>query len=331
MVLKQIIWKLKHISVFRVLKYCVLFILSALVLITTFFYCKHCLFPAAKIFLKPFTNSAITETNPQTIFETTLNGANFAIVYISILLALTALIVTFGSFWWGRKLAMLEKCHQDYLLFKRNSPLEARLTTAKIFVIDRRFSEAWEEIKELPDDFNYEVPLFKAKILLGQRHEGSIFSSIMKLLNKASSFPELSEETKSVIDCEISRTYFTEKKDYKKALEYAERAISEDYTYCTAYNAKALSLRHLGNLDEAITTLEEIIIGDKNYDIAYYNLACYYAQKFRVEDDAEKKEIFKNKAITHFKTAIKFRLKSKEFAKTDTDLDPIRSEINNLT
>ncbi len=332
---KQIMWKLKHVSILRILAYALLIILVVSLINITSFFWKCSLLPIAKVILKPLIipNVSSSGIEPKTIFEATLNGANFAIVYISILLAFTALIVTFASIWWGHKINLIRKCHRDYLIFKKNAPLEARLTTAKIFVIDRRFAEAWEEIKDLPDDFNYEIPLFKAKILFGQEHEGSSFGPIMKLLHKARSFPELAEETKSVIDCEISRTYFKEKKDYKKALEYAEKSIEEDYTYCTAYHAKALSLRHLGDLDEAIKTLEDIIIWDRSYDIAYYNLACYYAQKSRTEDNSAQKIILKNKATSYFRKAMDLQPKVKDlvtFSATDPDLDPIRTEINNL-
>lgn len=330
---KQMFQKLKYSSISYILKSFLLSILLLLLFSVTFFYSFSFLFPAVKNILKPFFlfgMTSIPKSDTQTVFEAILNGANFAIVYISILFALTALIVTFAGIWWSRKISLLERCHQDYERFKRNSPLEARLTTSKIFVIDERYSEALEQIKDLPNDFDYEVPFYKAKILLAQPHEDSVFSAVIKLLNNALSFSNLTEETKSIINREISRAYFKERKDYGKALEYAEKAIEEDYSHWSAHNAKALALRHLGDLEKAIEVLEDVVKEYKKYDAAYYNLACYYCEKSRKEKDPKKISNLKETAISNYKIAIKLDPKNKKFAKTDTDLDPISNEINKL-
>lgn len=311
----------------------VIVILLLILLFLTFLYCKCHLLPAAKIILKPLTISVtapITETEPHTVFEAVLNGANFAIVYISILLAITAILITVMCFWWEKKLSILEKCNQDYEIFKENSSRQAYLITAKIFVIDERFSEAWEQIKDLPENLNYEVPLYKAKILMGQPHDEYVFPAVMKLLSRALLFPTITSETKSIIFREMSRVYFQEKRDYKKALEYAEHAIKEDYTHWSAYNARALALRHLGNLDEAITVLEECIKGNNKYDAGFYNLSCYYAQKMERERDGVKKLNLKDMAVSNYKAAIRLQPKNKEYSRTDPDLSPIRKEIRDL-
>lgn len=225
------------------------------------------------------------------------------------------------SAWWHISLKKLEKCYQDYEGFRKKSALEAQLTTAKTYFTQGEFAEAWEIIKSLPDDLNYEIPLYKARILIHKTP--SVFLTVMSFFDKALLFPKLTNETKALIYRYIATAY-REKRDYKKALEYAEKAINENRIYWTAHNEKAMALKRLGRMDEAIKTLEKIIEEDRSFIYAYYNLACYYSLK------SLKKPQLKSIAITYYKEAIKLNLRWKKFAKTDSDLDNIRNEIENL-
>ncbi|MBU0478271.1 hypothetical protein KKC91_06860 [bacterium] len=309
---------------FTLLKFCLLGI-SILVLVLFLFEGIKFLLPVIIGVLKLSSSASVQGIQPQSAVESTLNSANFALVYITILFTLIGIILAIVSIWWNGKLNSLERCHRDYKQFIKNSPLETRLTTAKIFVIQENFTEAWEAIKDLPDDFNYEVPLYKAKISIDKPHERSICFTLLKFLEKAISFPRLTHEAKSMIYREFSRVYFKEQ-DYKKALRYAEKAINENFTHWSAHNAKALALRHLNELGKAIKTLEKIIENDKSYEAAYYNLACYYSQKF-VKDAKQKT---RERAISYYKDAVRLEPKNKEIAKTDSDLDPIRNDIKDL-
>ncbi|GEM_PF-3176405 len=327
------VWILEHSPIFSFLKKCITYIVIALLVTVALYYFQFIAWPLIKICLNPLfasNTAAIKGMGPKTMFEAMLNGANFAIAYISLLLAITAILVGYLIFWWGRKLDILRECNRDYEIFKQNAALQAPLITAKIFVIDERYSEAWEEIEDLRENFSYEVPLYKARILMGQKHGDYVFPVVMKLLNKALLFPGITTEIKSIIFREISRAYLQEKKDYGKALEYAEMAIKENYTHWSAYNAKALALRHLGNLDDAIKILEECIKGNNKYDVACYNLACYYTLKMEGETEANRILNFKNEAISKYQRAITLQPKNKDYSKTDRDLRSIWEDIKDL-
>ena len=301
------------------LKFCFLWIFI-LLLLFVIIHGVNFLLPIIKNILKLSTIS-IADVKPQTIFDTVLKNTNFAIVYITVLFTVMGITITFMSAWWHISLKKLEKCYQDYEGFRKKSALEAQLTTAKTYFTQGEFAEAWEIIKSLPDDLNYEIPLYKARILIHKTP--SVFLTVMSFFDKALLFPKLTNETKALIYRYIATAY-REKRDYKKALEYAEKAINENRIYWTAHNEKAMALKRLGRMDEAIKTLEKIIEEDRSFIYAYYNLACYYSLK------SLKKPQLKSIAITYYKEAIKLNLRWKKFAKTDSDLDNIRNEIENL-
>lgn len=271
----------------------------------------------------------IVDVKAHTALEATLNSANFSLVYITILFTAMGIIVTVMSIWWNVKLSSLEKCQRHYEKFRENFPLEMRLTTAKIFFIQGKYSEAWDYIKDLPENFSYEITLYKAGILIKQPHEKSVFSSAMSLLNKALLFPNLSKESKAIIYRYIAITYFEEKDDYGKTLEFAEKAIKENPVFWSAHIVKGRALKRMKppKLDEAIETLEMIIAEDKTYETAYYNLACYYSLKAGKEDDSKRQLKLKKTAIDHYKASVKLNAKNEEEARTDSDLDFIKSDI----
>ena len=278
--------------------------------------------PAVKSFI------SAQETTP-TIFETVLNNANFAIVFISILFTIIGVLVTLLSTWWYKSLKRLERCHQDYEKFNEKAPLQTLLTTAKIFFIQNDLAEAWDYIKDLPDDLSFEVPLYKARILLKQSHKNSVFFTVIKFLNKALSLPRLTKEAKAMIYKFISDAYLDEKKDYEKALEFAEKAINETPVYWPAHIAKGRTLKRIepDRLNEAINILERVIGEDKTYETAYYNLACYYSLKSKRETDQRKQAELKNTAIKYYKISIELNPKNKKLAQTDTDLEFIRGVL----
>ncbi|MCK5708041.1 MAG: tetratricopeptide repeat protein [Candidatus Aureabacteria bacterium] len=271
----------------------------------------------------------ISVTEPKSIFETSSKTTNFAIVYITALFTIMGTVVAFMSVWWHTSLKRLEKCHRDYEKFRENHPLETSLTTAKIFFLKGENSTAWSYIKNLSEDLNYEVPLYKARILMDQPHDESIYFTVINLLKKSLSFPKLTEEAKAMIYRYISFAYLKEKKDYKKALKFAEKAISENPIYWSAHIAKGRALvRFVPNrLDEAIGILERVIGEDEFYEPAYYNLACYYSEKAKGETNIEKRTNLKNKAIKYYKISIKFNPKNKEIMQDDSQLEFIKDAI----
>jgi tetratricopeptide (TPR) repeat protein len=200
-----------------------------------------------------------------------------------------------------------------------------------------------EAIKDLPDDLDHEVSLYKAKILIEQSQGSPVFAKAMKYLNKASSFPGITSENKAEILRQFSRIYkdkgfiFKVRKEFEKAhkefeeaLKYAEEAIVQDWTFWSAHNAKAIALRHLDRIDDAIEVLEDIIKEDDKYEQAYYNLACYLTQKIvpkpKTKIEQNQNIELKEKALSKLTKAIKLEPKNKREARKDLDFDPIRKE-----
>lgn len=287
-----------------------------------------------KILMPPMTDVQMCET--------ILNNANFVIVYISFLFTILGILLLFSNKELNR-IAMLRKDTEVELkktedelnkvrqfrdTVKKNFFLESQLTTAKVYCAQGDFSEAWERIKNLPEDLNYEVPLYKAIILMNQKVRA--FSRILQFLNKALDFSDLNNENKAIIYRHMGDAYVDKgdcennKSDYEKALEYMEKAINENPGYWAAHNGKAMALKRLRKMDEAIKILEEVIVEERNYALAYYNLACYYSL------ESKERPNLKAKAIERYKEAIRLNPKLREFAKTDVELDNIRSEIKDL-
>lgn len=286
------------------------------------------LFPIVKNIFR-LSLAPIQDIAAQTTLESAINSANFSLVYITILFTLIGIVVTIVGFWWSNEANNLKRCHKDYIKFKESFPLETRLTTAKIFFLQKKYSEAWDYIKDLPENFSYEIPLYKAGILIEQFHEKSVFSAALNFLNKALLFPGLSKESRAVIYRYISIAYFTEKEDYDKALEFAEKAITENPVFWSAHLAKGRALKRLGfsRLNEAIETLEMVIAENSTYEVAYYNLACYYSLKASNETNPTKVLKLKNLAIKHYKRSVLLNKENEIIGKDDSDLNFIRSDI----
>lgn len=265
---------------FRILKFCLLwtFILILLLLI---FHGVVFLSPLIKNILK-FSSIISSELKPQTVFEIALNSANFAVVYITVLFTIMGIVVALMSTWWYRSLKRLEKCQGDYEKFKKNSPLDAKLTTAKIFYAQKDYSLAWEFIKDLPDEFSYEVPLYKGRILF-KKEKGKNYLSATELLNKALEFPNITKEGEAIV-YSFMASIFIGAQSYKQALIYSKKSIAKKDMYWPAHINKAIAQRHLYGLEKlhkAIETLENILKIDSAYSYAHYNLACYYCLLFR--------------------------------------------------
>jgi tetratricopeptide (TPR) repeat protein len=211
-------------------------------------------------------------------------------------------------------------------------PLETCLTTAKIFLFHKKYSEAWDYIKDLPENFSYEVPLYKAGILIQQPHDKSVFYLSMVFLNKALAFPNLSKEARALIYRYIGIAYLEEKKDYGKSLEFAEKAIVENPVFWSAHIVKGRALKRIGpdRLSEAIETLEIVIGEDKTYEVAYYNLGCYYSLKAEREKNPIKRAELKKMAIDHYKTSVRLNEENRTIAEDDPDLEFIKSDIKDI-
>ena len=95
---------------------------------------------------------------------------------------------------------------------------------------------------------------------------------------------------------------------YEEAIKSYDLAIEIKGNYWAAYNNKALSLKRLGRINDAIAELKKIIGIDKNNERAYYNLGCYYAI---LEDHKE--------ALKCLKRAVELSPKLKSMATTDSD------------
>lgn len=314
----------------KVLKFCFLWALIILLLVVILRGINF-LLPAIKNIPKTpsISISGISNAESKTIFEAVLNNANFAIIFISVLFALISVLVVIIAAWGTRSLNRLEESHKNYKKdlkemekFRKetstNLTLDGQLTTAKIFYTQKDYSVAWEYIKDLPDTFSYEVPLYKGRILFN-KEKGKNYLRAIELLNKALEFPNITNEGKTVVCAFMSRVWIGAK-NYKQGLIYAKKSIAEKYTYWTAHNQKAIALRRLGKLDKAIGTLKDVLKIDPTYSYAHYNLACYYC--LLIENGIS----YKEKVIKYLKRAIELRPQFKESAKKDRDFDNIRQD-----
>ena len=95
--------------------------------------------------------------------------------------------------------------------------------------------------------------------------------------------------------CLLSRYYNVKKKDYQKALEYAEKAISTDKNYGYAYFRKGAILYSLNKFEEAHIFLRK----SKKLGYSNYELFGVLSHVLSKQDDFQQALIYANKAISY--------------------------------
>lgn len=220
------------------------------------------------------------------------------------------------------KLGTLEK---EYNKFRRTSidfeqkinkkiRLEYDFIQAKIFFSQGFYEDAWGILSKLPDNISYEICLYKGMVLTKRQD----YSDAITNFECALKFRDADE----------ARIYFSlggcwyQNREYDKAIEEFDKAIKIRSNYWSAYNNKALALKRLGKLKEAIIELKKIVSIDKKNDTACYNLACYYSLLTEVKE-----------ALVSLKISLDLNPKRKKRAKEDPDFANIRNlvEFKELT
>lgn len=165
---------------------------------------------------------------------------------------------------------------------KADKELENRFALLKAisFYIRECYDDAWEILSKLPEDSDDEICLQKGITLVKKKD----YDKALVYFRKALQFPNVD---KARVYFDMGMCWF-EAQQYEKAIQQFNEAIVIKNNYWPAYNIKALALRRLGKINDAIEELNKIVIGDKNNDKAYYNLACYYSLL------NEPKEAYKN-------------------------------------
>ncbi len=144
-------------------------------------------------------------------------------------------------------------------------------------------------------------------------------------LNKVFSFPNILPKTKAMAFRQLSRAY-RKIGNNEKAVEYAEEAIKGEPNLWGSYIVKAIALRHLGKIDDAIKILEDVTQKNDKHELAYYNLACYYAEKFKYASDLQEKKAFKEKVLFNLGEAIELKATNKREARIDKDFVSMKDE-----
>lgn len=185
---------------------------------------------------------------------------------------------------------------------KKGQEIRFNLTTAKIFFAQQQYEEAWQYLILLPDDYSYEVPLYKGLTLLKRKD----YSHAITHFEKALEFPDV-DKARAHFDIALC---FFENRAFDIAISECDLAIGLRRSYWRAYNLKALSLRRIKKIPEALKVLDQIV--DKKFDVAFYNKACYYSLLDQ-----------KTRAIENLKIAIQLDPRNKDEARKDPDFSNI--------
>jgi tetratricopeptide (TPR) repeat protein len=208
-----------------------------------------------------------------------------------------------------RQFRQLQSEHKDFKddveAVKENFANEHNLVAAKLFYAQKFYDDAWQVLTRIGNVKNYEVFLYKGLVSLKKKD----YSDAMGYLQEALNFEKTDE----------ARIHFNlglcwhKSKVYPSAVEEYNKTITAKANYWGAYNNKALVLKRMGKIEEAIDELKKIINVDNKHESAHYNLACYYS----IID--EKEEAFK-----HLKCAIALKDDYKEQALSDPDFANIK-------
>lgn len=202
------------------------------------------------------------------------------------------------------------KSFQDEI--KKDQGIRFNLTTAKIFFIQQQYDEAWEYLTSLPDDYSHEVPLYRGLTLLKRKD----YSHAITQFEKALKFTDVD---RARVHYNIAQCFF-ENRAFDMAISECDLAIGLRRNLWRAYNLKALSLRRIKKIPNALKVLDQI--ADKKFDVAFYNKACYYSLLDQ-----------KAQAIENLKIAIELDPRNKVDAVKDPDFSNIAKtpEFEKLT
>ncbi|MBU4252516.1 MAG: tetratricopeptide repeat protein [Candidatus Omnitrophica bacterium] len=177
---------------------------------------------------------------------------------------------------------------------------KSALVKAMFFYLQGLYDDAWEILSVFSEDLDYEICFLKGMVL-AEKKEYEIarkhFMNALKFVN--------TDKARAHFDLGIC---WYQESSYEKAIQEFDEAIGVKKDYLVAYNSKALALKRLGKVNEAIKELQKIIDIDKKNDKAYYNLACYYS-------------ILKNPEAALKNLAISFDLNSVRKDKSGEDPD----------
>jgi tetratricopeptide (TPR) repeat protein len=216
---------------------------------------------------------------PDGAILTILSNTTFVVQFVAWITALGAIILAIFTFLgvreWLNLIDLKQKLETEYSSYKKrfeaieeNDKFIAEFSQAKIFYIQGFLEESWGILSKLPET-NYEVVLYKG---LTQLRRNDYFDAITSF-EKALKLP----------NADASRIHFNmgnvwyERKDYPRSIGYYDKAISERSNYNPAYNQKAVALRRLGKIDEALDVLKVILSIDGKDAKALYNSSRYYA------------------------------------------------------
>ena len=170
-----------------------------------------------------------------------------------------------------KQIEELKKEHDSFrksvARFKETRNVDFAFTKARIFYLQGQYEDTWSILQIMPDDHSYELCLYKG-LTLSKRND---YKDAISMYLKALKMPNAD---KARIFYNIANN-FRDQKIYDEAISHYDKAIEESVNYLDAYIDKAISLRGIGNLKEAIIILEKVIKMDGKMVRAYYNQACY--------------------------------------------------------
>ncbi|MDA7857972.1 tetratricopeptide repeat protein [bacterium] len=296
----------------------------ALILIAGVIYFYKCIdfFSLTKIDQK--VNTSLKVIPQLTIVTSILKNSSFILQFVAWIVSLGTIILSLFAFMGIREKlsfqAMRDKMQSNYSKLEseyskyktritdidKEIKLGYELTTAKIFYTQGFYNEAWDILSGLADD-NYEVGLYKGLTLL-KRND---YFNAISLFENAAHFKK----------ADLGRIYYNiglcwfHSKQYEKSIDFFDKAIKEKSNYGPAYNQKALALRRLGQIKEAIATLKVAVSIDNKNTQALYNLACFYALSKKPDE-----------AIENLRKAISFNAnKYQNLALRDPDFEGIKN------
>ncbi len=245
------------------------------------------------------------------IANTTLKSSSIVLSFMSIAFAL---IVFFGFKQINEVYIIRNKLEREYHeskelrhKIKKEVDIFNKISSAKFLYAQKEYDQAWDLIEPVSNDISYEVPLYKGLINYRQK---DILNAISNL-EDALKHPDNNEKARTL--CDIGNCLF-EKEQYEQAIIRYENVITIKSNYLPAYNGKARALKRLGDREGAIKILEKLVLLDKDYESAYYNIACYKSISKKPEE-----------AIDNLKKAIELNKENIGLAKEDKDFDNIRN------
>jgi len=255
---------------------------------------------------------------PDSTIITILSNTTFVVQFVAWITALGAIILSIFTFLgikeWLNLQSLKQRLEIEYTDYKKrfegieeSSKFISDFAQAKIFYAQEFFDECWALLSRL-QEINYEVVLYKGLTQLKRKDYFDAITSFEKALKfKGADLPR--------IYYNIGKVWF-ERKGYEKSIEFFDKAISESSNYAPAYNQKALALRRLGKINDALDVLKIILNIDEKNTQALYNSACYYS-------------VLKNKdkTLEYLRKVISINaIKYKKLAEADPDFESYKKD-----